>query len=94
MCQQNAAVVAILNEATKLSKTGKEPVGCSDFVKGGNASTSESWCCNRCQHSFVEGKDEEGESNPDSKDGMRVRFMKKTFLQSGITVVLAARDIV
>ena len=38
---------------------------------------------------FIEGKDDEGESNPDSKDGMPIRFMKKTFFQSGVTVVLA-----
>ena len=102
MCQQNAAVVAILNGLKKLDEAGKEPEKYGDFVIGGNGSVSESWCCKRCQLSFVdhqlsrpappahaEDKNPESDSEQESRDGMPVRFMKKTFHLSGITVVLA-----
>jgi hypothetical protein len=101
MCQQSAAVVPILYGFVRLGKARKEAVKRSDFVMGGCCSELECWHCKRCQHSFADRQlsipypaapkteNDTGGVIPESRDGMPIRFMRKTFHQSGITVMLA-----
>ena len=104
MCHQSAAVVPILYGLVRLEEAGKEAAKRGDFVVGGCSVESEGWCCRRCEHSFGDPqlaippaaapKDENdtGSIDPKSRDGIPIRFMKKTFHQSGVTVMLTKAD--
>jgi hypothetical protein len=105
VCQQSAAVVPILYGFARLEKARKERAKGSDFDMGGHCSELECWHCKRCQHSFVDrqlsiphpamrkAENDSGGVNPDSRDGMPIRSMKRTFHRSGITVTLTKADI-
>ena len=105
MCRQSAAMVPILYGFVRLEKARKDAAKRSEFVMGGYRSDLECWHCKRCQHSpddrqpsiplpaAPKAENDSGSVNSEGRDGMPIRFMKKTFHQIGITVTLTKADI-